>query len=74
MFFLLAVSFWFRSVFKGSAVCVYAMSDIRNVFNGPFSHKHGHNYQWTPYTGKIPYPRPGTVRPCSRLCVPLLLC
>ena len=49
-------------MFKGSAVCVYAMSDIRNVFNGPFSHKHGHNYQWTPYTGKIPYPRPGTVR------------
>uniref|UniRef100_A0A8D0CK63 Sema domain, immunoglobulin domain (Ig), short basic domain, secreted, (semaphorin) 3Gb n=1 Tax=Scleropages formosus TaxID=113540 RepID=A0A8D0CK63_SCLFO len=48
------------SVFKGSAVCVYSMNDIRNVFNGPFSHKHGHNYQWTPYTGKIPYPRPGT--------------
>lgn len=50
------------SVFKGSAVCVYAMADIRNVFNGPFAHKHGHNYQWTEYTGKIPYPRPGTVR------------
>uniref|UniRef100_A0A8C8GTK8 Sema domain, immunoglobulin domain (Ig), short basic domain, secreted, (semaphorin) 3Ga n=1 Tax=Oncorhynchus tshawytscha TaxID=74940 RepID=A0A8C8GTK8_ONCTS len=48
------------SVFKGSAVCVYSMADIRNVFNGPFSHKHGHNYQWTVYTGKIPYPRPGT--------------
>ncbi|KAJ8377464.1 hypothetical protein AAFF_G00260220 [Aldrovandia affinis] len=48
------------SVFKGSAVCVYSMADIRNVFNGPFSHKHGHSYQWTPYTGKIPYPRPGT--------------
>uniref|UniRef100_A0A3P8Z190 Sema domain, immunoglobulin domain (Ig), short basic domain, secreted, (semaphorin) 3Ga n=1 Tax=Esox lucius TaxID=8010 RepID=A0A3P8Z190_ESOLU len=48
------------SVFKGSAVCVYYMADIRNVFNGPFSHKHGHNYQWTAYTGKIPYPRPGT--------------
>uniref|UniRef100_A0A4W4GD90 Sema domain, immunoglobulin domain (Ig), short basic domain, secreted, (semaphorin) 3Gb n=1 Tax=Electrophorus electricus TaxID=8005 RepID=A0A4W4GD90_ELEEL len=48
------------SVFKASAVCVYSMADIRNVFNGPFSHKHGHNYQWTPYTGKIPYPRPGT--------------
>ncbi|XP_069040744.1 semaphorin-3F-like isoform X2 [Lepisosteus oculatus] len=48
------------SVFKGSAVCVYSMADIRNVFNGPFSHKHGHNYQWTPYAGKIPYPRPGT--------------
>ncbi|KAG7477512.1 hypothetical protein MATL_G00070400 [Megalops atlanticus] len=48
------------SVFKGSAVCVYSMADIRNVFNGPFSHKHGHNYQWTAYTGKIPYPGPGT--------------
>ncbi|XP_072537834.1 sema domain, immunoglobulin domain (Ig), short basic domain, secreted, (semaphorin) 3Ga [Salminus brasiliensis] len=48
------------SVFKGSAVCVYSMADIRNVFNGPFAHKHGHNYQWTAYTGKIPYPRPGT--------------
>ncbi|TRY66880.1 hypothetical protein DNTS_033044 [Danionella cerebrum] len=43
-----------------SAVCVYSMADIRNVFNGPFAHKHGHNYQWTTYTGKIPYPRPGT--------------
>uniref|UniRef100_W5JXY2 Sema domain, immunoglobulin domain (Ig), short basic domain, secreted, (semaphorin) 3Ga n=1 Tax=Astyanax mexicanus TaxID=7994 RepID=W5JXY2_ASTMX len=48
------------SVFKGSAVCVYSMADIRNVFNGPFAHKQGHNYQWTAYTGKIPYPRPGT--------------
>uniref|UniRef100_A0A1A7Z4P9 Semaphorin 3fb n=2 Tax=Iconisemion striatum TaxID=60296 RepID=A0A1A7Z4P9_9TELE len=48
------------SVFKGSAVCVFSMTDIRNVFNGPFAHKHGHNYQWTEYNGKIPYPRPGT--------------
>lgn len=40
------------------------MADIRNVFNGPFAHKHGHNYQWTEYTGKIPYPRPGTVGFC----------
>ncbi|XP_072521483.1 semaphorin-3F isoform X1 [Salminus brasiliensis] len=48
------------SVFKGSAVCVYSMADIRMVFNGPFSHKEGPNYQWVAYTGKIPYPRPGT--------------
>ncbi|XP_060691386.1 semaphorin-3F isoform X1 [Hemiscyllium ocellatum] len=48
------------SVFKGSAVCVYSMTDIRTVFNGPFAHKEGPNYQWMPYTGKIPYPRPGT--------------
>ncbi|XP_077307660.1 semaphorin-3F isoform X3 [Lithobates pipiens] len=48
------------SVFKGSAVCVYSMADIRMVFNGPFAHKEGPNYQWIPYTGKIPYPRPGT--------------
>ncbi|NXK44973.1 SEM3F protein, partial [Chauna torquata] len=49
------------SVFKGSAVCVYSMADIRMVFNGPFAHKEGPNYQWMPYTGKMPYPRPGTV-------------
>ncbi|XP_069792653.1 semaphorin-3F-like isoform X2 [Narcine bancroftii] len=48
------------SVFKGSAVCVYSMTDIRTTFNGPFAHKEGPNYQWMPYTGKIPYPRPGT--------------
>ncbi|XP_075430276.1 semaphorin-3F-like isoform X2 [Ascaphus truei] len=48
------------SVFKGSAVCVYSMADIRLVFNGPFAHKEGLNYQWVPYSGKIPYPRPGT--------------
>lgn len=49
------------SVFRGSAVCVYSMADIRQVFNGPFAHKEGPNYQWVAYTGKIPYPRPGTV-------------
>lgn len=48
-------------MFKGSAVCVYSMADIRMVFNGPFAHKEGPNYQWVAYTGKIPYPRPGTV-------------
>ncbi|XP_067417381.1 semaphorin-3F isoform X2 [Emydura macquarii macquarii] len=48
------------SVFKGSAVCVYSMADIRMVFNGPFAHKEGPSYQWVPYTGKMPYPRPGT--------------
>uniref|UniRef100_A0A8C5F412 Sema domain, immunoglobulin domain (Ig), short basic domain, secreted, (semaphorin) 3Fb n=1 Tax=Gadus morhua TaxID=8049 RepID=A0A8C5F412_GADMO len=48
------------SVFKGSAVCVYSMADIRMVFNGPFAHKEGPNYQWVAYNGKIPYPRPGT--------------
>ncbi|KAM9524263.1 semaphorin-3F-like isoform 2-T2 [Salvelinus alpinus] len=48
------------SVFRGSAVCVYSMADIRQVFNGPFAHKEGPNYQWVAYSGKIPYPRPGT--------------
>ncbi|XP_051933253.1 semaphorin-3F isoform X2 [Hippocampus zosterae] len=48
------------SVFKGSAVCVYSMADVRMVFNGPFAHKEGPTYQWVAYTGKIPYPRPGT--------------
>lgn len=50
------------SVFKGSAVCLYTMNDIRRAFLGPFAHKEGPNYQWIPYQGKVPYPRPGMVR------------
>ncbi|KAF0029944.1 hypothetical protein F2P81_019049 [Scophthalmus maximus] len=48
------------SVFKGSAVCVYNMADILTVFNGPFAHRDGPNFQWVAFQGRIPYPRPGT--------------
>lgn len=58
------------SVFRGSAVCVYSMADIRMVFNGPFAHKEGPNYQWMPFSGKMPYPRPGTVS--TLLTLPLI--
>lgn len=60
------------SVFRGSAVCVYSMADIRMVFNGPFAHKEGPNYQWMPFSGKMPYPRPGTVRTLLTLPFPFL--
>lgn len=49
------------SVFKGSAVCVYSMADIRAVFNGPYAHKESADHRWVQYEGRIPYPRPGTV-------------
>uniref|UniRef100_A0A3B3ZDK9 Semaphorin-3C n=2 Tax=Periophthalmus magnuspinnatus TaxID=409849 RepID=A0A3B3ZDK9_9GOBI len=48
------------SVFKGSAVCMYNMADILTVFNGPFAHRDGPNFQWVAFQGRIPYPRPGT--------------
>ncbi|KAM4569194.1 semaphorin-3C isoform 2-T2 [Odontesthes bonariensis] len=48
------------SVFKGSAVCMYNMADILTVFNGPFAHREGPNFQWVAFQGRIPYPRPGT--------------
>uniref|UniRef100_A0A8C4IEZ7 Sema domain, immunoglobulin domain (Ig), short basic domain, secreted, (semaphorin) 3D n=1 Tax=Dicentrarchus labrax TaxID=13489 RepID=A0A8C4IEZ7_DICLA len=48
------------SIFRGSAVCVYSMADIRAVFNGPYAHKEGPSHRWVEYEGKIPYPRPGT--------------
>ncbi|XP_064785916.1 semaphorin-3D [Oncorhynchus masou masou] len=48
------------SVFRGSAVCVYSMADIRAVFNGPYAHKEGPDHRWVEYEGRIPYPRPGT--------------
>lgn len=53
-------------------MCVYSMADIRMVFNGPFAHKEGPNYQWMPFSGKMPYPRPGTVR--VPLPLPFLSC
>lgn len=46
-------------------MCVYRMADIREAFNGPFAHKEGPDYQWSPYEGRVPYPRPGVVRETS---------
>ncbi|KAJ3596168.1 hypothetical protein NHX12_002577 [Muraenolepis orangiensis] len=48
------------NIFKGSAVCLYSMVDIRRVFLGPYAHRDGPNYQWVPFQGRVPYPRPGT--------------
>ncbi|NXE55408.1 SEM3G protein, partial [Casuarius casuarius] len=46
-------------IFRGSAVCVYRMADIREVFNGPFAHRDSPLHQWAAYEGRVPYPRPG---------------
>ncbi|XP_055509483.1 semaphorin-3ab [Leucoraja erinacea] len=48
------------NIFKGSAVCMYNMVDVRRVFLGPYAHREGPSYQWVPYQGRVPYPRPGT--------------
>lgn len=40
---------------------MYSMTDIRRVFLGPYAHRDGPNYQWVPFQGRVPYPRPGTV-------------
>ncbi|XP_061663906.1 semaphorin-3aa isoform X1 [Syngnathoides biaculeatus] len=48
------------NIFKGSAVCMYNMADIRRVFLGPYAHRDGPTYQWVPFQGRVPYPRPGT--------------
>lgn len=49
------------AVFKGFAVCVYRMEDIRAAFNGPFAHRERPEHHWTPHEDRIPYPRPGSV-------------
>lgn len=49
------------NIFRGSAICMYSMADIRRVFLGPYAHRDGPNYQWVPFQGRVPYPRPGTV-------------
>lgn len=55
------------NIFKGSAVCMYSMTDIRRVFLGPYAHRDGPSYQWVPFQGRVPYPRPGTVSTISSL-------
>ncbi|XP_023647163.1 semaphorin-3ab [Paramormyrops kingsleyae] len=48
------------NIFKGSAVCMYSMTDVRRVFLGPYAHRDGPNFQWVSFQGRVPYPRPGT--------------
>ncbi|KAF2988129.1 hypothetical protein EK904_002808, partial [Melospiza melodia maxima] len=60
-------------VFRGSAVCVYRMADIREVFNGPFAHRESPHHQWAAYEGRVPYPRPGVVSDSPEIQVPPLL-
>lgn len=48
-------------VFKGYAVCVYNMDDIRAAFNGQFASRESAEHHWTPYEDRVPYPRPGSV-------------
>ncbi|KAI5610320.1 sema domain, immunoglobulin domain (Ig), short basic domain, secreted, (semaphorin) 3H isoform 1 precursor, partial [Silurus asotus] len=47
-------------VLNGSAVCVYRMQDIIRAFKGNFYHREGPQYKWAEFTGRVPYPRPGT--------------
>ncbi|XP_056453068.1 sema domain, immunoglobulin domain (Ig), short basic domain, secreted, (semaphorin) 3H isoform X2 [Gadus chalcogrammus] len=47
-------------ILNGSAVCVYRMEDMARVFKGNFLHKEGPQYKWAEFTGKVPFPRPGT--------------
>ncbi|XP_031701748.1 sema domain, immunoglobulin domain (Ig), short basic domain, secreted, (semaphorin) 3H [Anarrhichthys ocellatus] len=47
-------------ILNGSAVCVYRMEDVVRAFKGNFLHKEGPQYKWAEFTGKVPYPRPGT--------------
>ncbi|XP_038126602.1 semaphorin-3E isoform X1 [Cyprinodon tularosa] len=48
------------AVFKGYAVCMYHMEDIRAAFNGPFAHRERLEHHWTAFEGKVPYPQPGS--------------
>lgn len=50
---------------------MYNMADIRRVFLGPYAHRDGPNYQWVPFQGRVPYPRPGTVSLYKNVCTSL---
>lgn len=57
--------FSLSAVFKGYAVCMYNMEDIRAAFNGPFAFRERTDHHWKVYDGRVPYPRPGSV---SNIC------
>uniref|UniRef100_A0A672H2J0 Sema domain, immunoglobulin domain (Ig), short basic domain, secreted, (semaphorin) 3E n=1 Tax=Salarias fasciatus TaxID=181472 RepID=A0A672H2J0_SALFA len=48
------------AVFKGYAVCVYHMDEIRAAFNGAFAYRERPEHHWTPHEDRVPYPRPGS--------------
>lgn len=50
----------FRKNIKASAICQYAHSDVQKVFEGPYMEVQ--DSKWREYTGKVPEPRPGSVR------------
>lgn len=58
--------FSLSAVFKGYAVCMYSMEDVRAAFNGPFAHRERSDHHWKVYDGRVPYPRPGSV---SNICL-----
>ncbi|XP_060515938.1 semaphorin-1A-like [Cylas formicarius] len=52
----------------GSAICVFRMDDIEDVFKGPFKHQEGINANWLPVPdSKVPEPRPGECAIDSRI-------
>uniref|UniRef100_A0A3Q2PAF2 Semaphorin 4G n=1 Tax=Fundulus heteroclitus TaxID=8078 RepID=A0A3Q2PAF2_FUNHE len=55
---LRGVGLCFRKNIKASAICQYAFSDVRRVFEGPYMEVQ--DSKWREYTGKVPVPRPGS--------------
>lgn len=51
-----------RKNVKASAVCRFTLSDVQEAFQGPYMESHDSGSEWKEYTGKIPEPRPGTVK------------
>jgi len=43
-----------------SAVCQYSLRDVQTAFDGPYMELQ--ESKWSEYTGKVPEPRPGSVR------------
>lgn len=46
-----------------SAVCQYQIADVKKVFEGSYKEYREAAQRWGRYTGTVPMPRPGAVRP-----------
>lgn len=56
-----------RKNIKASAICRYTFSQVQHVFDGPFMEVQ--DSKWREFTGRVPEPRPGSVRPLESVQV-----
>ncbi|XP_055969894.1 semaphorin-4B [Sorex fumeus] len=59
LFYGVFTSQWHGGTAEGSAVCVFSMRDVQQVFEGLYKKVNRETQQWYTFTSPVPWPRPG---------------